>query len=188
MLRKILDKFQIINHEDWANVRCTCCDGFLSSGRNHVYYEWACIPTETDTPCEYRGSKPHCYTNNPNCPLRKDKEVIAKREYFYKFMRSEIIQIFQRYGVCIIDKQNEEVLKSLELLMDDFTIYGFRDKGKMSKMYKEGDEIVQKVEEVDTILLVLYPNIPYRLLEAKIKIMNTDKEVLRNYLKIIDKI
>lgn len=179
MLNKFLDKIRIIRNEAWANVRCVCCGGFLSSGRRHLYFEWACIPSDTGEKCEYLGRDgPRCYTLNPNCVLREDKEVIEKRKYFYKVIRSEILEIFRRYGVCIVDEENEEVKSSLAEIWNDFTIYGFRGKGNRCNVYKEGDEMVYKREEVDTIFLILYPNISYRLLEAKIKLMNTDVEEL----------
>jgi len=180
MLNKIIDKFQIVRNEAWANVRCVCCGGFVGSVRSHLHFGWVCIPSETGEKCEYYGKLKGDCIHNPNCVLRTDKEVVEKRKYFFKVIRSEILEIFHKFGVCIIDKENEEVYRSLAGIRNDFTIYGFRGKVWRYNAYKEGDEIVYKTEEVDTTFLILYPKISYRLLKAKVKLLNTDEDVLRD--------
>lgn len=186
LLNKFLDRIGIIRYEAWVNVKCVCCGGIISSSRNHLNYRWLCITNEPSEKCKYFGeTKTEC-DNNPDCALRTDAKIIENRKYFYKIIRSEVLDVFKRYGVCIIAKDDEEVRNSLEEIWGDFIIYAFSGKACRYYACKQEEETIYKIKEASAIFLILYPNISYQRLEFKIKVLNTDDvetlNLLRRYL------
>lgn len=183
ILNNFLQKIEIVKSTLWVNMKCMCCGGFLGSVRKHLYFEWVCLPSERTKKCEYFGKDKDECSNNPNCLLRTDAKVIEQRKFIYKLNRSEILEIIRRHGVCIIDKENEEVVDSLTDILKFFIVLAFRGKDRRYLTYEEGDEIIHKEEEHDTIFLILYPTISYRALEFIIKLLNMDKELLRDIIE-----